>query len=123
MGKACDTSVQDGALNVIKTNVTRMVATVGQPASFALAVSGTLVQATMSTGDFTLAAGVVSGRRVSVAGKAGLTVATAGTADHVSLLDITNSKLLYTTTCPGVALTAGATCSIAVFDIEIQAPA
>ena len=46
-----------------------------------------LSEAALSTADFTLAAGDISGRKVTIAAKSGLAVIAAGTADHVALLD------------------------------------
>jgi hypothetical protein len=121
MGKAASVDVLDGSLNIVRA-ATRMVAVNGQPATYAAAFSGRLAEATLVTGDFTLAAGDVSGRKVSIAAKSGLSVLAAGTADHVALLDVAGSRLLYVTTCPAQALVAGGTVSIAGWSIEIAAP-
>jgi hypothetical protein len=122
MAKACSPDVLDGALNIVRTNATRMVACAGQPASYAAANSGKLAEAVMASGDFTLAAGVTNGRRATVAAKSNVSVLAAGTADHVALLDPTGSRLLYVTTCPAQALVIGGTVSFAAWDIEIGDP-
>ncbi len=121
MGKFASTDVLDGSLNIVRA-ATRMVATNGQPASYAAADSGRLAEAALASGDFTLAAGDISGRKVSIAAKSGLAVVAAGTADHVALLDAATSRLLYVTTCPSQALVSGGTVSIAGWSIEIGAP-
>jgi hypothetical protein len=121
MAKFASNDVLDGSLIVV-SGATRMVATNGQPASFAAANSGKLAEAALTVGDFSLAAGDVSGRKVTVAAKSGLAVIAAGTADHVALLDVAGSRLLYVTTCPAQALAAGGTVSIASWAVEIGAP-
>jgi hypothetical protein len=121
MPKAASVDVLDGSLNVVR-GATRMVALNGQPATYSGAFAGRLAEATLATGDFVLAAGDVSGRKVTIAAKSGLSVLAAGTADHIALLDVAGSRLLYVTTCPAQALPAGGTVSIASWSIEIAAP-
>ena len=121
MSKFANNDVIDGTLTVVAT-ATRMVAVSGQPANYAAADAGKLAEVTLSGGDFTLAAGDISGRKVTVAAKNGLSVIAAGTADHVALLDPTLSKLLYVTTCPAQALVGGGTVSIASWAVEVGAP-
>lgn len=121
MGKFASAEVLDGSLAVVSM-ATRLVALSGQPADFAAANGGRLAEAVLAGGDFTLAAGDISGRKVSIAAKSGLAVIAAGTADHVALLDAANSRLLYVTTCPAQALVAGGTVSIAGWSVEIGAP-
>ncbi|MFZ4687720.1 MAG: hypothetical protein ACOYLS_00645 [Polymorphobacter sp.] len=122
MAKFASDDVIDGSLNVVR-GATRMVAVNGQPASYAAAVAGSLAQVDLVVGDFTLAAGDISGRKVSIAAKSGLGVLAAGTADHVALLDVAGSRLLYVTTCPAQALVLGGLVSIAGWSVEIGAPA
>ena len=121
MANFASNDVLDGSL-VVAASATRIVATNGQPASFAAAEAGKLVEAPLTGGDFTLAAGDVSGRKVTVASKTGLSVLVNGTADHVALLDVAGSRLLYVTSCPAQALATGGTVSIASWAIEIGAP-
>lgn len=121
MPKAVSNDVLDGSLNVVRT-ATRMVALNGEPASFAAADAGKLAEATLATGDFAIGAGDISGRKVSIAAKSGLTVLANGTANHVALLDSGTSRLLYVTTCPAQALVTGGVVSIAGWSIEIGAP-
>ncbi|MBC7504295.1 MAG: hypothetical protein H7267_00975 [Sandarakinorhabdus sp.] len=120
MSKFASNDVLDGSL-IVASSATRLVAINGQPASYAAANSGKLAEAVLTGGDFSLAAGDISGRKVTVAAKSGLAVIAAGTADHVALLD--GSRLLYVTTCPAQALVSGGTVSIASWAIEIGAPA
>jgi hypothetical protein len=121
MPKLASNDVLDGSLNIVR-GATRMVALNGEPASFAAADAGKLTEAVLTTGDFTISAGDISGRKVTIAAKSGLNVLAAGTANHVALLDPGTSRLLYVTTCPAQALVAGGTVSIAGWSIEIGAP-
>ena len=123
MGKSVHPDVLDGALGVIRNNATKMVALNGAPASFSAANSGALAGVTMAPSDFTLAAGSTSGRKLTVAAKADVPVTAAGNADHVALLDISNSKLLYVTTCAAQALASSGTVSLSSWAIEIADPA
>ena len=121
MPKFASNEVLDGSL-AVASSATRLVAMNGQPASFAAANAGKLAEATLTGIDFAIAAGDVSGRKLTVAAKTGLAVIAPGTADHVALLDITGSRLLYVTTCPAQALVSGGTVSIAAWSIEVGAP-
>lgn len=122
MPKWVNTLVLDQALyEIAESNL--MVAIAGQPASFAAAQAGKLAEASLASADFTLSAGAVSGRRVTIAGKSGLPVIAEGTADHVALLDTVGSRLLYVTTCPPQAIVTGGTVSIQQWSVEIGDPA
>lgn len=121
MAKFASDLVLDASLTAV-AQATRMVVLAGQPATYAAAIAGRLVEAPMAPGDFTLANGDVSGRKLSVAPKLALSVAAAGTGDHVALLDVANARLLYVTTCPAQALPAGGTVNIAGWTVEIGDP-
>lgn len=126
MGKSVHNDVLDGALNIIKNNCTRQVVCSAEPTTYAEAnATYALADVTMASGDFTNADGDVSGRKTTVAAKSGVLIDTSGTATHVALLDVTNSKLLYVTTCTSQALTANGsnTVNIPAWDIEIEDPA
>lgn len=123
MAKSVHSDVLDGALNIIKNNCTRMVACSAQPTTYTEAdATYALANVTMTGADFTLAAGAVSGRKATVAQKTGVTVATSGTANHVALLDVTNSKLLYVTTATAQVLTSGNTMTFNSWTVEIADP-
>ena len=121
MAKFVNPAVLDSALNIVAT-ATRMVAISGQPATYAAAEAAKLAEVTLAAGDFALATGDVSGRKVTVAAKSGLGVIAAGTADHIALLDPATSALLYVTTCPAQALPVGGTVSIGTWSVEIENP-
>lgn len=124
MAKSVHDDVLDGALNVIKNNCTRMTACNAEPTTYTQGnATFALADVTMASGDFTIANGDTSGRKATVAAKSGVPVDTTGTATHVALLDVTNSKLLYVTTCTSQALTSGNTVNFPSWDIELADPA
>jgi hypothetical protein len=125
MAKTVHSDVLDGALNILKNNVTRQVACSAQPTTFAEAnATYALADVTLASADFTNANGDTSGRKTTVAAKSGVLIDATGTATHVALLDVTNSKLLYVTTCTSQALTANGsnTVNFPSWKIEIAAP-
>lgn len=123
MGKSVHPDVLDGALGVIRNNATQMVVLGAAPASYATAVSGALASVSVAPTDFTLGAGLTSGRKASVAAKSNVSVSASGTGNHVALLDPVNSRLLYVTTCTAQALTSGGTVNVSGWSIEIADPA
>lgn len=123
MAKSVHDDVLDAALNVVKNNCTRMVACTTEPTTYTEAnATYALADVTMASGDFTVANGDTNGRKVTVAAKSGVAVDVTGSATHVALLDVANSKLLYVTTCGSTSLSAGGTVDIGAWDIEIADP-
>lgn len=125
MAKTVHDDVLDGAWNIIKNNCTRQTVCSAQPTTYAEGnATYALADVTMASGDFTLADGSVSGRKVTMAAKSGVTIDLSGTATHVALLDVSNSKLLYVTTCTSLVLTAGGgnTVSFPAWKAEIADP-
>lgn len=123
MGKSVHDDVLDGALNIIKNNCTRMCVCSTQPTTYTEAITtNELADIVMASGDFTAANGDTNGRKLTVAAKSAFAVDNSGTAAHVALVDVTNSKLLYVTTCTSQALTSGNTVSTPAWDIEIADP-
>ncbi|PCI33393.1 MAG: hypothetical protein COB54_03560 [Alphaproteobacteria bacterium] len=125
MAKKVADAVLDAALNEIKNKCTLMTTCAGEPLTFAAAnVAGAnfLADVAMAGADFTVANGEVSGRKVTIASKTGITVDNTGTADHVALLDTVNSVLLYVTTSTALGLTSGSTLTLGAWDIEIADP-
>ena len=123
MAKYVHDDVLDAAFSLIKTDCDKMTACSAQPTTFAEGdASLALAEAAMAGSDFTIADGDVSGRKVTVGQKTGVTVGASGTATHVALLDTANSKLLYVTTCTSQVLTAGNGMTFEAWDIEIADP-
>jgi hypothetical protein len=123
MAKSVHDDVLDGALNIVKNNCTRMVLCSAQPTTYTEGnATFALADVTMASGDFTAANGDTSGRKLTVAAKSAVTVDTTGTGNHVCLLDVTNSKLLYVTTCASQAVGSGGTVDFGSWKFEIADP-
>lgn len=123
MAKSVHNDVLDAALNYLATNATRMTACSAQPTTYAEGnATYALADVTIDSGDFSVADGDSSGRKVTVAAQNGVTVDANGTATHVALLDVSNTKLLYVTTCTSQVLTSGNTVNFPAYDIEIADP-
>lgn len=125
MGKSVHDDVLDGALNILKNNVTRQVACSAQPTTYTEAnATYALADITVDSTDFTNANGDTSGRKTTIAAQSGVLIDTSGTATHIALLDVANTKLSYVTTCTSQALTANGsnTVNFPAWDIEIADP-
>jgi len=120
MAKTVHNDVLDAALSKVATATTLTVCS-SAPANFAGIAAVALAEATMSSGDYTIADGDTSGRKVTVAAQADMPVDETGTATHIALDD--GSTLLYVTECTSQALTSGNTVSTPAWDIEIADPA
>lgn len=123
MGKKADNGFYDGAFGFLSTGMIRQTACSAEPANYAGIAAVALATATLASGDYTVAAGDVSGRKVTVAAKSGVTIDASGTANHVVLHD--NASILgYVTTCDALVLTAGGgnTVNFPAWKIEIAAP-
>lgn len=116
------TTVLDALLDAIaQCNVQHICTSL--PGSYAgiAAVSLGSVSMTPVT-DFTKAAGDVSGRKVTVAAKSGVSITTGGTATHLVLARTTDSTLRLATTLnggAGQAVTSGGTANIPAWDDEV----
>lgn len=74
-------------------------------------------------GDFTLADGDTSGRKLTVAAQNGASVIASGTANHVVLATGGATDLIrYITTCTSQAVTSGNTANVGAWDIEVLDP-
>lgn len=123
MAKAANDLVMDAALDFIAT-ATRMIACSAQPTTFTEAnATFALADVTMAGGDFTKANGDTSGRKVTMAAKSAVDVDVSGTANHVALVRVADSTLIYVTTCTSASLDAAGTVNFPAWDIEIADPA
>lgn len=123
MAKSVHDDVLDGALNIIKNNCTRQVACSAQPTTFTEAnATFALADVTMASGDFTIANGDTSGRKITIAAKAGVTVDVSGTVTHVALLDVTGTKVQLVTTTASQAVVNPGTVDIGSWKDEIADP-
>ncbi|HBK92544.1 MAG TPA: hypothetical protein DDZ68_12830 [Parvularcula sp.] len=121
MAKSINATVLDQALNYIKNNCTKVVLCSANPTTFTEAnATFKLAEVTVGSGDFTLANGDVSGRKITRAAKTGVTVSTAGTATHEAWLDMTNSAILKVT--DGFSQAISGTVDIGACKYEINNP-
>jgi len=125
MTKSIHDDVLDGAWNALRLNANGISVCDGAPTDFteawttyALATSGTL-----SSPDFTIADGDTSGRKCTIGTQSDVAIFNNGTADHIALVDVGNTKLLLVTTCSDQVLTSGGTVTVNEFDDEILDPA
>jgi hypothetical protein len=123
MAKSVHDDVLDGALNIIKNNATRMTLCNAQPTTYTEGNATFALADVTASGDFTVANGTTSGRKATVAAKAAVPVDSSGTGNHIALLDVANSKLLYVTTTSSTAVAAAGTVDIGSWVIEIADPA
>lgn len=122
MAKLVDDSVLDAALNVIKNNGTAICICAAQPTTRAEATTTYMLAARAITGaDFTGPTnGDTSGRKLTVNQEAALSVQNSGNAQHIAV--VSDTTLLYVTTCTAQQLTAGNTATIPAWDIEFADP-
>jgi hypothetical protein len=125
MAKTVNDVVLDAALDKIATaNVMTLCSS--QPTTRTEAITTyMLADVTMTpgdgSGDFTIANGDASGRKVTITAQAGEAVTNDGTGTHIALCD--GSALLYVTTCTGIAVLDTGTVDFPAWDIEIADPA
>lgn len=119
MAKYTDDAVLDAACAKIAT-CTRLSACSGQPANYAGIAAVSLGSYTLTAGDgngdYVIANGDTSGRKVTVGAQSGNNASATGTATHVALDD--GSTLLHVTTCASVGTTSGSPFTVAAYDIE-----
>lgn len=119
MGKTTHNDVLDGALDIVAA-ATVMVLCSAEPTSRTEAVTTYALASTTPT--FTGPVdGDVSGRKITVDQKTGVTVDATGTGNHIALCN--GTTLLYVTTCTAQAVTLGNTMTFNSFDIEFEDPA
>lgn len=127
MAKAVHDDVLDAMLNYIADNTKRITVCNAQPTTYTegnatFALADVTTTEGVAGASFDIANGDTSGRKLTVNQNASVPVDTSGTATHIALLDVDNSKLLYVTTCTSQALTSGNTVTIPAFDIEVADP-
>ncbi len=125
MAKTVHNDVLDAALNVIKNTCNKMVACSQQPTTYTQAnTTYALADVVMSSTDFTVADGDVSGRKLTVAAKNSVPVDVQGDPAVIALLDTVNSKLLYTTDEGSVqTIYVGNSINFPTWKIELADPA
>lgn len=123
MAKAASATYIDGAHNVIKANAGTITYTLcsAQPTTRTEAVTTFMLASTTldKTTEITLANGDVSGRKMTISAKTGVSVTNTGTGNHVAICDASN--LLFVTTVTAQAVSAGGTVDIGSWKNEITA--
>jgi len=118
----------DGFLDTIADTCDRVDVCSTQPTTYTQATSTyTLGNTTLTTGDgggdWTIANGDTSGRKLSLAQQAGITATGTDTAQHIAFTD-GSSTLLAVATCTSQSVTSGNSITINAFDVlEIADPA
>lgn len=130
MAKFASDDIMDAGLNVVVNNADQLVVCAGQPSTYSDATTddgsggNALGETAIGSGDFTLANGDTSGRKITAAAQSGISVDVSGTADHVAIVDDTNSRLLLVTTLSSSqSVSAGGTMDVDAFDEELEDPA
>ena len=126
MAKWSNDSAMDAMLAYID-DATLLTVCSAQPTTYAEASStyklaDVVLTAGDGNGDFTIANGDSSGRKLTVAQQANIDIDSSGTATHVALCISGSSTLLYVTTCTSQSLTAGGTVTVPAWDIEVADP-
>lgn len=127
MGKWSVDTVMDNALSVIADNVNTLTVCTEQPGTVGSAIaqaSNLLARHTLSAGDFTIANGDSSGRKITIAQQTSIIVSATGNGNHVALCSVSAgaTTLYYVTTATSQELTATNTLTVNAFDIEIADP-
>lgn len=122
MAKKVEDYFLDAYLNKLD-DCTTLHVTSAEPANHAGIAAVSLASVAMTAGagngDYTIANGDVSGRKLTVVQQSSISITGSGTATHVVLTDATN---IWCTTCTSQALTAGGTVTVNAFDVEIADP-
>lgn len=121
MGKSVHDDVLDAALDEIAT-CTQMDVTsdVSTPTNLSNSLADVILTAGDGNGDYTIANGDASGRKLTVTQQSDIPVDSTGTARHIVLSLGGTIKL--TTTCTAQSLTSGNTVTVPAFDDEIADP-
>lgn len=122
MAKYLPDAIIDGMLGYIRSRLTGLSVCSTQPTTYTEAYTTYALakQTGLTSTDLTLGNGDVSGRKIAMAAKNGLSVTTTGTAAHVAWWGSTGSTLLLVTTCTTQALTTGNTVNVPTHDFEIR---
>lgn len=121
---APDTTL-DGMLDFVADNCDKVTICGTQPTTYTegnatYALADVAVTPGDGNGDFTIANGDTSGRKLTLAAQSGVTVDSNGTALHLALLDTVNSRLLIVLTITSQSVTAGNTASTNAVDMELR---
>lgn len=122
MAKAAPDAMIDASLNYVAAG-NKLTLCAGAPTTYTQANStNRLGEVTLDAGDFTVANGTTSGRKVTIGAQAGVPITVSGTVDHVAIVSTGDSTLRYVTTVSSQALTSGNTADVGAWAIEIADP-
>ena len=122
MSKYLNPAVIDAALDYLANNADKAILFNAYSADYATITAGKLAEVTLASGDFTKAAGDISGRKVTVAGKTNIDVLANGQFNHIALVKTATSQVLAITDGTAKNLNQGDKANFAAFDVEIEAP-
>src|SRR5574342_1379896 len=124
MPKNANSLVMDAAFDYVdQADTMRVLSAYTAGDSHATVVTNTLASVAMTVDtDYPKAAGDVSGRKITVAAKNGVSVSASGTPTHIALTRTSDTSVRYVTTCTGPAFTSCSTVNIPAWKIEIQQP-
>lgn len=121
MAKFASTTYLDASFNVIKNSADTITYTVcsTQPTTRTEAVTTYMLASTTldKSTEITLANGDVSGRKMTISAKNGISVTNSGTAQHVAICDA--SSLILVTTTNSQAVSSGGTVNIGTWKDEV----
>ena len=121
MGKSVSNAVLDAALAVIATcTQLDITSDAGTPANLTNSLASVALTAGDGNGDYTIADGGTSGRKITVSEQASIEVITTGDAKHIVLS--LSGTIHLTTTCTTQTLTDGNTVTVPAFVDEIADP-
>lgn len=113
---------KDVSLNHIKNNSDVLHACSAEPADYSEISTYSLGSVALTSSDFMVGDGDVSGRKITVASKS-ITWSGSGNVTHFVVADSGSSAIRGITTCNSTAVTASETKVIAAFDLwEIRDP-
>lgn len=114
----------DPALQVLITNCNYVALCSAKPINYTQAMSTyKLASVAISSSDFTGPEdGLVSGRRITLASKTGVSVTTTGVTNYLALVNSSATRLYYVKRTVQISVTSGGTVSIPSVVIEIRDP-
>lgn len=123
MGKVAPSAFMDQAFSWISGSCNYCTVCSGSPATYADArTNNILAGIAMTSACLPVGAGSPNGRSLTVAAKTSASITASGSALAVCLINLTNSTLLYVTTCTQQYLVSGGTVDIPSWIINIADP-
>lgn len=124
MPKYCNSTVLDAGLKIISENAAKISVCSALPSNVSEAdstASYRLAVTTISTASFTLGAGDVSGRKITIAQQSSIAIDKTGVANYIALYSTASNTLYYVTMCTTQNLASTANkVTIPAWDIELR---